>query len=113
MTWKDLAELRERGQRPLLPLVVTTRPRSCDAFEDAGCLVVQHQPGARFPADLLHGLDVILMLTCSQAHAIAKLLRERGVRPWRCQSWCHCRAELTAFPVPACDQGEIYDAEWP
>jgi hypothetical protein len=104
MTWKDLAELRAKGQRPLLPVIVTTwpspwRPHARELF-DRGVMVVTHEAGKPIPARLLEGLDVILALeNCGQTTAVCALMRSRGVKA-TVHGWCACYREFTSCPAP-------------
>lgn len=110
MNWDDLAQLRSRGQRPLLPVVVTTwpgvwRPHARD-LSDAGVLVITHEPGTPMPVALLEGLSVILALeNCGQTDAVCRLLRQRGIKA-TVHGWCACYREFTVTPAPCEDTRE-------
>lgn len=103
VTWRDLAELRAQGQKPALPVIVTTwpkpwRPHAKELFE-RGAMVITHEPGTPIPARLLEGLDVILALeNCGQTTAVCKLLKARGVTA-TVHGWCQCYREFTAVPA--------------
>lgn len=110
MNWDDLAELRARGQKPLLPVVVTTwpgpwRPHGRE-FSDAGVMVITHEPGKPMPVALLDGLSVILALeNCGQTDAVCRMLRARGVKA-TVHGWCACYREFTVAPAPCQDTHE-------
>lgn len=105
MNWTDLAELRGKGQRPLLPVVVTTwpkpwRPHGRELF-DAGVMTITHEAGKPIPVALLEGLRVILALeNCGQTSAVMRLLRQRGVQVESLHGWCACYREFTSAVAP-------------
>ena len=107
MTWDDLAELRAKGQKPLLSVVVTTwpkrwRPHARELY-DSGAMVITHEPGKPIPVRLLEGLRVILALEhCGQTTAVVELLRRKGVTA-TVHGWCPCYRQFTCFPAP-CDE---------
>lgn len=106
MSWEDLRELRERGQRPALPVCVTTDFWRCRDRAEAGALVIVHKAGERFEAQLLDGLEVELFLDgCAQTSAVARLIREREVAPASVVAWCKCWGELGSFWNRDCSTG--------
>jgi hypothetical protein len=112
-TWADLEALRATGQRPRLPLIVTTRFERCREAADAGAMVIVHQAGERFPVELLAGLETDLYLEdCSQATAVARLIRERNVRAACVRVWCQCEKELMRYWHANCRQCEAEIAAW-
>lgn len=108
MSWSDLAGLRSRGQRPALPVVVTTwpkpwKPHARELF-DSGVMVIEHEAGTPVPVHLLEGLRVILAFeNCGHTAAVCRLLRSRGIQPESLNGWCACYRQFTAVPAP-CDQ---------
>lgn len=102
MTWDDLRAMREQGQRPALPVAVTTKGWHWRSLADIGCMVIEHRAGERFPVELTEGLPVLLFLDCRQAQAVAKLFRSKGQWPASVQSWCECRKSLTCAPEASC-----------
>lgn len=108
MNWDDLAELRAKGQKPLLPVVITTwpqpwKPHRGELF-DAGVFVLTHEPGQAFHVKLLDGLRVILALdNCGQTASVARLLRKHGVTVESFHGWCACYREFTSSPAPCFD----------
>jgi hypothetical protein len=111
MTWKDLAELRAAGQKPLLPIIVTTwpkpwRPHAREIFE-RGAMVITHKSGEPIPVKLLDGLRVILALdSCDQTSAVCRLLAARGVKAQSIHGWCQCYREFTACPAKCAETHE-------
>lgn len=114
VTWQDLKQLRAAGRRPELPIIVTLRRSDAwNVFTPAFCVIV-HEPGTVFPVEQLEGLEVLLRMPCPKAAAVARLMRERGASPARCQCWCECAQELTQFPCRSCSDwcglAEVRDA---
>jgi len=100
-TWADLRAIRQQGLKPSLPVVVTTdgkRPASLLAEE--GCLVVKHQPGEQFPAELLEGLRVWLFVgNCDRSQRVQMLMASKGVKPAEFNAWCECSKRFDSSPV--------------
>ncbi len=99
--WDSLRLLRSHGQRPSLPVIVTSHRWLPNRLWGVGCLVVYHPPGTPFPVRLLDGLDVILMLErCELAEFVQRLADTRGVQFARLRTWCACERALN---VSTCD----------
>jgi hypothetical protein len=100
-SWQDLRALRQTGQRPTLPVIVSTGHYRLDRnLRESGCLVITHKPGEMFHVELLQGLRVMLFVgRCERANRVAKSMMARGVEPAQMQVWCECSAELTTAPV--------------
>jgi hypothetical protein len=99
-SWRQLQEMRSRGERPALPVIVTTSSRLEGNLRGVGALVIEHRPGERMPVQVLDGLRVILALDrCDRALAVKHLMDGRGVRCERVQAWCRCSKQLTAVPT--------------
>ncbi|HQT26241.1 MAG TPA: hypothetical protein PLK99_06540 [Burkholderiales bacterium] len=110
-TWDSLQLLRSHGQKPALPVIVTTKPDLPRKLWGVGCMVIVHKAGDVFPVKLLDGLDVILMLDrCELGSSIFQLAASKGVKFAKLQAWCRCGDHLTAAPILC----ESYDAcsEW-
>jgi hypothetical protein len=104
-TWADLSALRLHGLRPELPVFVTDRWRLAANMRDIGCVAILHRSGQPMPVRWLHGLDVLLDFDhCETAGKVARLMRERGVRPRFCRAWCKCARDFVAT-CGACDDG--------
>lgn len=104
--WNDLAELRIRGQRPVFPVIVTDRWILARNMTDVGCVAILHKRGEPMPVRWLDGLDVMLDFgQCELAGRVARLMRERDVKPKSVRAWCDC---ARAFVVTCghCDQGD-------
>jgi hypothetical protein len=93
MGWDRLQELRAKGQRPLLPVFITTEgkwkyrlPRSY--------LVIEVKPGEAFRSDLLEGLDVILALGCDRAARVVKAINDQNIVCRSVTAWCPCTKEM-------------------
>lgn len=108
-TWADLANLREAGLRPGLPLIITTyRDSRIANFEEMGCMVIMHTAGTKFHVELLEGLRVWLFLGgCEKPAAIARLAKVKGTQPEELCCWCECHKTLVANPV-----GCTLEEEW-
>ncbi len=100
MTWNDLRELRRKGMRPSLPVVVSVDDfPPTGLFAEEGCMVIQHKPGEVLPVELLEGLMVWLFLrSCGRAQAVMRAMGNRGVKA-DCQAWCECMKRMDAMPV--------------
>lgn len=104
--WQDLAELRQRGQKPQLPVFVTDRWALAQNVRGAGCLAIRHQPGESMPVKWLHGLDVVLVFAnCEMAGKVKRLMDARGVVPKSLRAWCQCANALVPTAGP-CDAGD-------
>lgn len=112
LSWDELRAMREAGQRPGLPVVVTLDRRDAYRLFTPAFAVVVHEPGKPMPLELLDGLAVILRMRCPQASKVARALRSKGVRPAHCESWCECLRELTSGPAATCTLGIEIGAEW-
>lgn len=107
MNWQDLREIRRKGLKPSLPVLVTTR-KDCWTYAELGFAVVHHEAGKPFPAELLDGLRVLLFLgDCDKAQAVVRMLRARQVKPAELRTWCPCYARLDRSPV-SCE----VNAQW-
>lgn len=94
MNWGDLRDLRSRGLKPTLPVIVTTR-NDCRTYAEEGFAVINHSPGEPFPAELLDGLRVVLFLgNCDRAAAVARLMVSQDVKPAELRTWCTCFERL-------------------
>lgn len=103
-TWADLAAMRARGERPKLPVFVTTGTRLSRNLYGVGALTIDVKSGDKMPVRLLDGLDVILVLdNCMQSVGVKHLMDERDCRAKRLRAWCRCGNELTICPVPCQD----------
>lgn len=95
-TWRQLAELRGRAQRPALTVFVTTKPWWAKRLVGVGAMTIVHKPGEPMPVGLLDGLHVILALEdCGQAQAVWRLMKRKEVFPAKCEAWCWCEEALT------------------
>lgn len=112
ITWAQLRAMREAGQRPGLPVIVTLDRRDAFRIFTAAFAVVVHQPGTPMPLELLDGLAVLLRMPCEYASRVARALRSRGVKPAHCESWCACRASLTVTPDASCEDARAIEREW-
>ena len=103
-TWADLSALRAAGQKPRLPVIVTTNRYLERNLRGVGALVIEHDAGAPMPVQALLGLEVILMLpNCMQGLAVKQLMDARGVCCARLRAWCRCEKQLTVVPQ-ACSE---------
>lgn len=100
-TWADLRALRDQGLKPSLPVVITVDgKRPAWVLETLGCLVIKHEPGEVFHAELLDGLRVWLFLgNCDRAQSVVKAMKAKSVQPAQLSAWCPCRQALESSPV--------------
>lgn len=93
-TWDELAGLREKGQRPALPVFLTTRKNL--SWNIGREFFVIHVPrGTKFLCELLAGLRVILMLDdCKQAAKVIALLKAKSIECEEVRVWCECQKTL-------------------
>jgi len=109
--WDALRMLRMSGQKPALPVIVTTKPRLPQRLEGVGCLVILHKAGEPMPIKLLDGLDVIFMLdTCGLMIHVEQLRKAKGVEFASARAWCGCAQLLTILPM-SCESHAIA-MEW-
>jgi hypothetical protein len=106
-TWQDLRTLRQTGQRPTLPVIVSIGHYHMDKnMKAAGCMVIDHKAGQPFHGELLQGLRVLLFVgRCERAQLVAKSLLAKNVEPAELQVWCACMQGLTRSPA-SCELNE-------
>jgi hypothetical protein len=105
MTWQDLGGLRLRGLKPELPVYVTNRYIVAENMDGVGCVAIMHRSGEPMPVRWLAGLDVRLQFdNCATAGKVARLMREREVKPRSVRAWCRCAGDFVAV-CGACDDG--------
>jgi hypothetical protein len=98
--WDALRQIRLAGQKPTLPVIVTSIPHLPKRLEGVGCLVILHQSGEVMPVKLLEGLDVIWFFDrCHVAQFTWKLCQDKGVKLARSRVWCACAELLSALPM--------------
>ena len=106
--WDALRMMRLAGQKPVLPVIVTTKPILPQRLEGVGCLVILHKAGEVMPVKLLEGLDVIFFFErCELANAVRKLAMDKGVQFGRSQTWCGCAGLLSILPMNCYSHGEM------
>lgn len=111
--WADLRAIRAMGQKPALPLHVTTDYRRCWDAHNQGALVIEHKPGERFEHGLLAGLDVVLHLDdCKQTYAVSRALQGLTSKPRSVLGWCKCEGELSTGCWPNCTIGDECREAW-
>jgi len=106
--WDALRELRMRGMRPSLPVILTSKAHLIDRLQGVGCMVILHKAGESPPVKLLDGLDVIAIFdTCKLAARFIKFAGRHGVGFTRYRAWCSCGKILTVVSFDcesyACD----------
>ena len=109
MNWDDLRQMRAKGLRPSLPVIIATKPSNITrTLDEEGCGVIIHKPGERFHVELLDELRVWLFLDdCGRAQAIIRSMNSKGVHPAEFSAWCPCMRRMDSQPV-SCDVA----AEW-
>jgi hypothetical protein len=112
-TWTELRELRQAGQKPAFPLVITTHYPRCIPQAAAGCMVIVQESGKPLPVELLEGLDVVIDFEdCAQATAVANLVRKHQVTPASFRVWCECEQVLASQWNHDCQAGAELIAAW-
>jgi hypothetical protein len=102
-TWADLKELRDAGYRPAHTLMIFGEGHANlrRAMLELGAMVIDHASDEPVPAQLLQGLDVLLLFErCAESSAIAAAIRASTAPPARCRAWCECSRDLTICPGP-------------
>jgi hypothetical protein len=108
--WDALRMLRMGGQKPSLPVIVTTKPLLPQRLEGVGCLVILHKAGEPMPVKLLDGLDVIFNFDkCGLTDHVMALAKAKGVEMGRVQTWCGCANLLSILPLNCYQHGQIMD----
>lgn len=98
--WDSLRQLRMGGQKPALPVIVTTKPHLPQRLDGVGCMVILHKAGEAMPIKLLDGLDVIFMLdTCELMCHVEQFRKSKGVTFASSRAWCSCASLLTIAPM--------------
>lgn len=98
--WDALRMLRLAGQKPSLPVIVTTKPHLPMRLEGVGCLVILHKAGEVMPIKLLDGLDVIFNFDkCALALHVEQLAKAKGVTFSSSRTWCGCANLLSILPM--------------
>jgi hypothetical protein len=98
--WDALRLLRLHGQRPSLPVIITTKPYLPQRLEGIGCMVILHKAGERMPVKLLDGLHVIFFFErCELGGHVTQLAKEKRVTFASSQTWCCCDGRLSTLPL--------------
>lgn len=98
--WDALRMLRQSGQKPTLPVIVTTKPDLPRRLEGVGCLVILHRAGEVMPIKLLEGLDVIFNFDkCGLVTHVMDLAKAKGVVMGWTKVWCGCANLLSILPM--------------
>lgn len=101
--WDTLRMLRLHGQKPSLPVIVTTKRELPRRLDGVGCMVILHEAGKPMPVQLLDGLDVIFLFDrCELAGHVRKLAEAKKITFGQWQTWCACGSLLTVLPM-GCD----------
>jgi hypothetical protein len=101
--WDSLRMLRMNGQKPALPVIVTTKPHLPRRLEGVGCMTILHTAGQPMPVQLLDGLEVIFWFdNCGLMFHVSNLAKSKGVTFARTQVWCSCMGGLSLFAL-SCD----------
>lgn len=111
LTWEALRELRAGGQKPTLPIIVTTKRHLPYRLHGVGCMVILHEAGKAMPVNLLEGLDVIFFFDrCDLVVSVWNLCQSKGIRMASTKTWCSCEQALSIVPILC----ESYEAalEW-
>ena len=99
-TWDALKELRESGQKPTLPVIVTTKRHLPYRLQGVGCMVILHEAGKAMPVALLESLDVIFFFDrCDLVVSVWKLCSSKGVKMASTKVWCACDGSLSVAPL--------------
>lgn len=106
--WDALRMLRMAGQKPALPVIVTTKPILPQRLEGVGCLVILHKAGEVMPVKLLDGLDVIFFFDrCELAIHVEHLAQAKGVTFASSRTWCGCANLLSILPLSCWQMHEM------
>jgi hypothetical protein len=98
--WDALRQMRIAGQKPSLPVIVTTLPQLPKRLEGVGCLVILHKAGEAMPIKLLDGLDVIFYFRqCDLMVPVWKLAKSKDVTFASARTWCSCSDILSVVPM--------------
>lgn len=107
-TWDSLRLMRLHGQKPALPVIVTSKPHLPQRLAGVGCLVILHRAGEVMPVKLLDGLDVIFNFDrCELVTHVMHLAKAKGVTFERTRAWCGCANLLTILPMSCWGHGEM------
>lgn len=90
LTWQDLRTLRSRGQKPELPIVITSG-RWPGLWDTDICCIDANGP---MDLELLSGLTVLLFTGCRLSENIALELRRNAIQPKRLLGWCQAQGAL-------------------
>jgi len=97
--WNQLRELRSTGNKPALPIIITSKKYLPRRLPDT-CMTIIHEAGTPMPVELLEGLDVIVWFDrCEIASAVWKLLKAKSVKCSCFRAWCTCGSMLTIAPM--------------
>ena len=92
--------MRLAGQKPSMPVIVTSQAHLPKRLEGVGCMVILHRAGDVMPVKLLEGLDVIWFFEqCHLAQFTWKLCQDKGVKLARSRVWCGCANLLSVLPM--------------
>lgn len=106
--WDALRLMRLAGQKPALPVIVTTKPDLPRRLEGVGCLVILHKAGEVMPIKLLEGLDVIFNFDrCALELHVEHLAKAKGVKFASSRVWCGCANLLSILPMTCWQMHEM------
>lgn len=98
--WDALRMLRMGGQKPTLPVIITTKPYLPRRLEGVGCMVILHKAGDVMPIQLLDGLDVIFFFDkCELTIHVERLAKAKEVTFGWAKTWCSCANLLSVAPM--------------
>lgn len=109
--WDALRQLRLGGQKPSLPIIVTTKPYLPRRLYGVGCLVILHRAGEVMPIALLEGLDVIFWFDrCELVIHVDRLAKSKGIKFGWVKVWCSCAGVLSILPMSCASHAAM--VEW-
>lgn len=96
VSWNQLAELRQRGQQPALPVCLAIG--KWPGFYQTEFAVIHIDRDETLPLDLLAGLEVWLLTGCREAVRISELAKAQLVKRGFWQCWCYRQKILYGTP---------------
>ena len=93
LTFADLLQLRARGQRPALPVVLARTRVGRAMWDELPVIQIDDRPAL----ELLTGLRVWSFLGCAGTRDLVRQMRERDVWCRELLSWCERDKTLAKF----------------
>lgn len=96
LDWTLLSQMRWRGQKPAMPVILTDRRDLPRVLCDLGAMVIWCDSVEEAPVKLLTGLNVICFFQrCATTESLRQACVAKGARLASLEAWCPCGSRVT------------------